>query len=166
MYTKYFNSVRPYSHLVGFAKKKLDLSLGKTNSMCKRCSEVEGEYIRISSKYTVQKWSRNSWKTLFKKSLEIYWVHYSGLVAWPHIQKSPIWFKMQSYGDDHGSFQLGDNYFLNQSWWRYFAMSESIQGIIYARYRIPVNYGIAVETSLVYTNSQFPSFLAGLNKMG
>ena len=39
-------------------------------------------------------------------------------------------------------------------------MSKSIQGIIYARYRIPVNYGIAVETSVVYTNSQFPSFLA------
>ena len=38
-------------------------------------------------------------------------------------------------------------------------MSKSFQGIIYKRYRIPVNYVIAVETSLVYTNSQFPSFL-------
>ena len=39
-------------------------------------------------------------------------------------------------------------------------MSESILVIIYMRYIIPVNYGIAVKTSVVYTNSQFPSFLA------
>ena len=38
-------------------------------------------------------------------------------------------------------------------------MSESAQGIIYIRYRIPVNYVIAVEISIVYTNSQLPSFL-------
>ena len=39
-------------------------------------------------------------------------------------------------------------------------MSKFIQGIIYARYRIPYNYGIAVETSIVNANSHFPSFLA------
>ena len=41
-----------------------------------------------------------------------------------------------------------------------FCISKSTQGIIFARYRIPVNYGIAVETSVVYANSQFSSFLA------
>ena len=40
-------------------------------------------------------------------------------------------------------------------------MSKSVQHIIYMRYRIPVNYGIAVETSVVYTNSQFPSYFVG-----
>ena len=39
-------------------------------------------------------------------------------------------------------------------------MSQSIQGIIYARYIIPFNYGIASEASVVYANSQFPSLLA------
>ena len=38
-------------------------------------------------------------------------------------------------------------------------MSKSVQGITYTRYRIPVNYGIAVETSVVYTNSHFPGFI-------
>ena len=33
-------------------------------------------------------------------------------------------------------------------------------------YRISVNYSIAVETSVVYANSQFPSFLMQINKMG
>ena len=65
MYTKYSNSVRPNLHLVGFEKRELGLSLDKTHSMCWRCSEVKNEYIRISYKYTVQKWSRASWKTLF-----------------------------------------------------------------------------------------------------
>ena len=55
MYPKYSNSVRPNSYFVGFAKRDLDLSLDKTHSMYWRCSEVEDEYIRISSKYTVQK---------------------------------------------------------------------------------------------------------------
>ena len=41
-----------------------------------------------------------------------------------------------------------------------FFRSESIQGIIYTSDMISVNYGIAVETSVVYANSQFPSFLA------
>ena len=39
-------------------------------------------------------------------------------------------------------------------------MSESIQGIIYARDRIHVNYGIVVEISVVYANPHLPSFPA------
>ena len=38
-------------------------------------------------------------------------------------------------------------------------MYKSVHGIIYTRDRISGNYGITVETSVVYTNSQFPSFL-------
>ena len=38
-------------------------------------------------------------------------------------------------------------------------MSKPEWGIIYVRYRIPVNYGIAVETSVIHTKSQVPSFL-------
>ena len=38
-------------------------------------------------------------------------------------------------------------------------MSKSIHHIIYVRDRIHVNYGISVETSVVYSNSPFPSFL-------
>ena len=39
-------------------------------------------------------------------------------------------------------------------------IAKSVQDIIYAMYRISVNYSIAVETTVVYANSQFPSFLA------
>ena len=31
-------------------------------------------------------------------------------------------------------------------------MSESVQGMIYARYRIYINYGLAFEISIVYAN--------------
>ena len=40
-------------------------------------------------------------------------------------------------------------------------MPKSVQGIIYASYRMPINYGIAAEASVFYTNSQLPTFLAG-----
>ena len=60
-----FNSLRPNSHLIGFTKRELDLSLDKTYSMYWRCSEVEDKYIGMSCKYTVQKWSRDFLKTLF-----------------------------------------------------------------------------------------------------
>ena len=39
-------------------------------------------------------------------------------------------------------------------------MSKSIQGIIYARDRVSINYGIVVAAFVVYKNSQLPSFLA------
>ena len=38
-------------------------------------------------------------------------------------------------------------------------MAKSVQGIIYAIYRISVNFGTVVEASVVYTNSHFPTFL-------
>ena len=57
---KYSFLVMLNSYLVGFTKRELDLSLEKTPFMCWRCSEVEEEFIRISYKYTVQKWSRAS----------------------------------------------------------------------------------------------------------
>ena len=66
---------------------------------------------------------------------------------------------MQSYGDYQGAFQLGYNHSLNQSC-RDFCTSKSIHCILYARYRIPVSYGIAGKTCIVYANSHFPSFLA------
>ena len=53
IYPKYFNLMRSNPHLVGLAKRELDLSLDKTHSMCQRCLAVDDEYIRISSKYTV-----------------------------------------------------------------------------------------------------------------
>ena len=51
MYILYSNSVRPISHLKGFAKRELDLSLVKTHLIYWMCSEVEDEYIKTSSKY-------------------------------------------------------------------------------------------------------------------
>ena len=38
-------------------------------------------------------------------------------------------------------------------------MPWSIKGIIYMRYRIPINNGISVKTFVVYVNSQSPGFL-------
>ena len=49
----YSNSVRPNSHLVGFAKSEPDLSLDKKHSLHWRCLEVGDEYIKISSKYII-----------------------------------------------------------------------------------------------------------------
>ena len=45
-----------------------------------------------------------------------------------------------------------------------FARSDSctFKGIIYARYRIPINYCIAVENSVDYANYQFPGFLVDI----
>ena len=62
---------------------------------------------------------------------------------------------MQSCGDNQGAFQLGDNHLLNQSFLRFLHVLSlsrvlSMRGIGYL-----VNYGIAVETSVVYANSQF-----------
>ena len=49
------NSVRANLYLVDFSKRDLDLSLDKTHLMYWKCLEVEEEYIKISSKYTVEK---------------------------------------------------------------------------------------------------------------
>ena len=60
MWPKFSNSVRPNSHLVGFLKRKIDMSLDKTHSMYWRSLDVEDTYTRISSKYSVQRWSKDA----------------------------------------------------------------------------------------------------------